>query len=287
MTTNETNLTSILTRLGVPDAGEKARLMLGYMDLVLQRNEVMNLTAITGEDEFIERHIADSLAVYGRPELDQARRVADVGTGAGFPGVPLAIACPDKEFLLIDSLRKRTDFIAEACAALGIANVQTLHTRAEVVGRLTPLRRSEIGGLKEDWNSVASRERNAARATLRESFDLVVSRAVGHLSTLCEYALPLLRVGGAFYAYKSESQLHEIKESEKARQILGAAPDIEVFSNALTPVPTPIAEEPASVASSLHEKNLFVAHLILIVRKARPTPAKYPRRPGLPSKTPL
>jgi 16S rRNA (guanine527-N7)-methyltransferase len=259
MTTNDEKLTAILSKLGVPGAGEKARLMLAYRDLVLQRNESMNLTAITDENEFIEKHFADSLAVYGRPELDTARRVADIGTGAGFPGVPLAIACPDKEFLLIDSLRKRTDFIAEACAALGITNVQTLHARAE----------------------------EAARAPLRESFDLAVSRAVGHLSTLCEYALPLTRIGGAFYAYKSESQLHEIEESENARHLLGAAPNVEVFSNTLPPVPTPTAKEPAPADSSLHKKNFPAPHLILIVKKERPTPAKYPRRAGVPSKTPL
>ncbi|MDR1495872.1 MAG: 16S rRNA (guanine(527)-N(7))-methyltransferase RsmG [Clostridiales Family XIII bacterium] len=262
----EAKLKAILSELGVPDAARKAHLMLGYMKLVLKRNEVMNLTAITDEDEFIEKHIADSLAAYGRPEFIVARRVADIGTGAGFPGVPLAIACPEKAFLLIDSLRKRTDFITEACAELGIDDVQVLQARAE----------------------------EAARAPLRESFDLVVSRAVGHLSTLCEYGLPLARVGGALYAYKSARQVNEIEESENARQILGAAPVAEVLTRAATPPRQPgleTAEDSVRTASiaapTANAHQAPAAHIIIVIRKERPTPAAYPRRAGIPAKRPL
>jgi 16S rRNA (guanine527-N7)-methyltransferase len=265
MTPNEKKLTGILSRLGVPGAEEKTRRMLGYMDLALKRNEVMNLTAVTDESEFIERHLADSLAAYGQPELNAAREVADVGTGAGFPGVPLAIACPDKRFLLIDSLRKRTDFIAGACAKLGINNVEALHARVETVGR---------------------------PGVLRESFDLALCRAVGHLSTLCEYSLPLVRVGGALYAYKSRSQLREIEESENARRILGAAADIRIFPSAASAArdtafpyipPAPDTER----FPSLSPAAAPAGHIIIIIKKERPTPVKYPRRAGVPAKRTL
>jgi 16S rRNA (guanine527-N7)-methyltransferase len=258
----EEKLATSLSALGIPHADEKARLMLGYMALTLVRNEVINLTTVTEEDEFIERHLMDSLAVYGLPELGNARRVIDVGAGAGFPGVPLAIACPDKEFLLIDALGKRTGFITEACEELGVKNIRTLHARAE----------------------------DAARSPLRESFDLAVSRAVGHLSVLCEYTLPFVQAGGAMYAYKSKNQTDEIDESLKSRLLLGAAKDVEILPAAgrvpgetalpgNTPHLTPIKiKQPYSIPSR---------HIIIIIQKERPTPDAYPRRAGTPAKVPL
>jgi 16S rRNA (guanine527-N7)-methyltransferase len=211
--------------------------MLAYMRLVLERNEVMNLTSITDEDEFVRRHLIDSVAALGLPELTSAQRVVDVGSGAGFPGVPLAIACPDKEFLLIDSLGKRVDFVSGACASLGIDNVNVLHSRAE----------------------------SAAAGGRRESFDLAVCRAVGSLSVLCEYCLPLVREGGAVYAYKSDSQEEEPGESAHALTTLGASPDVEVV--------------PAGSGRS--------GHIIMVVKKVSATPGAYPRRPGAATKRPL
>jgi 16S rRNA (guanine527-N7)-methyltransferase len=259
-------LTNALRTSGVQDAEKKAELMLSYMKLVLKQNEVMNLTAITDEDEFIEKHLLDSLAVIGRPELESARRIADVGTGAGFPGAPLAIAYPDKGFLLIDSLRKRTDFITTACAELGIANVQTLHARAEEA---------------------------AINPPLRESFDLVVCRAVGRLAVLCEYCLPLARVGGAVYAYKSESQTKEAKESAKALSTLGASTEVEIIPTNESPKPTPmnpVHERSLSTPSSQTKEPKTAQssrHIIMIINKESQTPTKYPRRPGAPTKSPL
>jgi 16S rRNA (guanine527-N7)-methyltransferase len=271
----EEKLETSLSALGIPNADGKARLMLGYMALTLERNEIINLTTVTEEDEFIERHLMDSLAVYGLPELGNARRVIDVGAGAGFPGVPLAIACPDKEFLLIDSLGKRTQFITKACEELGVKNVRAQHVRAE----------------------------DAARSPLRESFDLAVSRAVGHLSVLCEYTLPFVQTGGAMYAYKSKNQTDEIDESLKARLMLGAAKDVEIRSAAgralrdveILPAAGRALGETVPRDNAIHPTNnktkplysIPSRHIIIIIQKERPTPDAYPRRAGTPSKVPL
>jgi 16S rRNA (guanine527-N7)-methyltransferase len=251
---NEKTLTDVLTASSVSDAEKKVELMLGYMKLVLKRNEVMNLTAITNEDEFIAKHLLDSLAILGRPELESAERVADVGTGAGFPGVPLAIAYPDKDFLLIDSLRKRTDFITAACAELGINNVQALHARAEEA---------------------------ATRPPRRESFDLAVCRAVGPLAVICEYCLPLVRAGGALCAYKSESQAGEAEKSAKALSILGASTEVEMIpANDYFKTSLPDQTKKSKATSNPH-------HIIMVIKKERPTPNRYPRRSGAPTKSPL
>jgi 16S rRNA (guanine527-N7)-methyltransferase len=314
-TENKKILTDTLIAFGIPDAEKKANLMLGYMKLVLKQNEVMNLTAITDEDEFIARHMLDSLAVLGRPELECAKRVADVGTGAGFPGVPLAIAYPDKDFLLIDSLRKRTDFIAEACAGLGIKNVRTRHARAEDAARI-----DTIGGKdtkrqpsyatdsansgshtpRRETKRTASAEKPSEayhstlrESTLRESFDLAVCRAVGHLAVLCEYCLPLVRVGGAVYAYKSESQTKEAAESIKALSTLGASAEVEIVSanECLGPAHSDSENERPGPTHSNSEKEPKITqgsrHIIMVIQKKRPTPDRYPRRPGVPAKSPL
>jgi 16S rRNA (guanine527-N7)-methyltransferase len=291
---HEKTLTDALTASGVPDAEKKSELMLRYMKLVLKQNEVMNLTAITDEDEFIEKHLLDSLAILGRPELESAERVADVGTGAGFPGVPLAIAYPDKDFLLIDSLRKRTDFIAEACAELGINNVQTLHARAEEAVRIDEISSKNTKGQssratnadshspKQGAKRTASAESaSSCHPTLRESFDLAVCRAVGPLAVLCEYCLPLVRAGGAVYAYKSESQTKEATESAKALSLLGASTKVEMISaheRYHSTIPDQAKELPAASGSR---------HIIMVIKKEHPTPSRYPRRPGVPAKSPL
>jgi 16S rRNA (guanine527-N7)-methyltransferase len=266
------NLCEHLQTIGVGEPARATELMLGYMRLVLERNKVMNLTAITDEEAFVKNHLLDSIACYGRPEIEKAKSVVDVGTGAGFPGVPLAVCYPDKDFLLIDALGKRTSFIREACATLGIDNVRTLHARAEDA---------------------------ATGAVLRESFDLAVSRAVAHLTVLCEYCLPLVRPGGAFFAYKSESQCDEIEESKKARFLLGAAADVQVWNT------NPAASRNASFGETKGDgKGVFTQsgertqqpdrmdsvpsrHLIIVVSKERPTPATYPRKAGTPAKIPL
>jgi 16S rRNA (guanine527-N7)-methyltransferase len=237
-----------LNRLGIADAERVEALMLTFMRLVLERNETINLTHIIEEDEFIEKHLLDSVACYGWPEIEAAEHIVDVGTGAGFPGVPLAIVYPEKRFLLIDSLEKRIEFLSDAVAALGLENISSFHSRAEDAGR------------NKDF---------------REHFDLCVSRAVGKLSVLSEYCLPLVKVGGGFYAYKTLNAVAEIEESCLARELLGGASDVEVRAAGLKDCMSGFARSSTS------------GHNTMVMKKIRHTPQTYPRKAGTPGRVPL
>ena len=179
-----------LRELGVePDARAAMRFEM-YYRLLTETNKVMNLTAITEEDEVARLHFLDCAALLACPEPPRGA-VVDVGTGAGFPGLPLKILRPDMELTLLDSLKKRVDFLSDTCAALGFPEVQCLHARAEE----TP--------------------------QLRETFDCAMSRAVARLNLLCELCLPLLRVGGVFLAMKGPDPREEIDEAARAVSVLG------------------------------------------------------------------
>lgn len=169
-----------------------------YMDLVLCWNKNVNLTSITDKNEFITKHFIDSIAICSFPQMNKVKRVIDVGTGAGFPGIPLAIVYPDKEFLLIDSLNKRIKIIDEISSVIGLTNVTIMHGRAE-----------DLAHIKE----------------YREQFDLCVSRAVAKLAVLSELCLPFVKVGGWFAAYKSEGIEREIEESHNSYKLLGGQLD--------------------------------------------------------------
>ena len=192
------NLAEQLNSIGVQASAEQIELMTRYMEMILDRNQHINLTAIKDPDEFLLRHYVDSAAVMNIPEYQEASSVLDLGTGAGFPGVPLAILSPDKEFVLLDSLRKRLNVIEEFCGELGIHNVKVLHARAEDAGR---------------------------DKKIREKMDLCVSRAVADLSVLSEYCLPVVRKGGAFIAYKGSDVESEAREAQKAVRVLGGKLD--------------------------------------------------------------
>ncbi len=164
-----------------------------FAGLVLERNRVMNLTAITEPSAFAGLHLLDSLSLIPLAGLSSGT-VVDVGTGAGFPGVPLAIALPEARVTLLDSLGKRIEFLRETCGALGLENTRCVHARAEEFGE-------------------------------REQFDWAVSRAVAPLPMLCELSLPLVRVGGRFLAMKSSHSQEELDEAGRAISILGGRVD--------------------------------------------------------------
>lgn len=175
------------------EPGMEAQL-LSYMRGVLQWNEKINLTAITEEAAFIQKHFVDSVLCASFDEYKAAKTVIDVGTGAGFPGVPLAVISPEKSFVLADSLNKRLRVIDALTAQAGIGNVVTVHGRAEELAR---------------------------NKAYRQTFDLCVSRAVANLAVLSEYCLPFIRTGGFLLAYKGPEADKEAAEAEKAIRILG------------------------------------------------------------------
>lgn len=179
---------------GLPELGMGIGLiprLAGFAELVLERNQVMNLTAITEPKDVAALHLLDSLELAALAGLE-AGRLVDVGCGAGFPGVPTAIARPGLQVTLLDSLGKRVDFLREACGKLGLENVECIHQRAE-----------EFAGAR------------------REAFDFAVSRAVAALPVLCELCLPLVRVGGKMLAMKSANSDEEIQGAGHAAEVLG------------------------------------------------------------------
>lgn len=167
-----------------------------YYELLTERNKVMNLTAITEWEDVIYKHFIDSLSLVKVENLTEAldMHIIDVGTGAGFPGIPLKIAFPGISMTLLDSLNKRVGFLREVIDSLGLSGITAIHGRAEDFGR--------------DKN-------------YREKFDLCVSRAVANIATLAEYCLPFVRVGGRLVAYKSGKVEEELEKGKQAIEILG------------------------------------------------------------------
>lgn len=210
-----------------------------YMELVLEWNEKVNLTAITDRSEFVKKHYVDSVAICGAPQMNAAESIIDVGTGAGFPGIPLAILYPEKKFLLMDSLNKRIRIIEEISREIGLQNVSFRHGRAEEM---------------------------AQNKAFREQYDLCVSRAVANLAVLSEYCLPFVKVGGWFAAYKAGRIEEELKASLHAITLLGGQLEENM---------------------TLMIKGYDLDHRILLIKKVKNTLAKYPRKPGTPSKEPL
>ena len=233
------NVESICSRLHIEYDDGKSRKFEGYMESVLEKNKHINLTAITDRDEFIRKHYVDSLLCASSAEFRNANSVIDVGTGGGFPGIPLAIAFPEKEFVLIDSLNKRIRIINELCENYGIDNVTALHGRAEELGR---------------------------NSNFRESFDICVSRAVANMSTLSEYCLPFVKIGGTFIAYKGPECSEELNNASNAIRMLGG----EVMR-----IENPQFDE------------LPFEHTLIYINKAESTRSKYPRKAGTPSKEPI
>ena len=182
---------------------ETAEKLLAYVDRILEINEHINLTAVRDRDEAVIKHLADSLSVLEVSEFWDAESVIDVGTGAGFPGALLAIACPSKSFVLLDSTRKKLRVIDELADELGITNLRTVHARAEEAGR------QEFAG----------------------AFDICVSRAVADLKKLSGWCLPFIHKGGSFISYKGDNYASELESARPAIRKAGASFDRAVSAN--------------------------------------------------------
>lgn len=177
------------------DYGEdKADKLISYLDMVLDRNQHINLTAVKDRNEAVQKHIADSLTICNLTEYKEAETVMDVGTGAGFPGALLAIVSPEKTFTLMDATLKRLKVIDEFAESLEISNLSTLHARAEEIAR------------KPEY---------AAQS------DICVSRAVANLSTLSGWCLPFVKKGGYFISYKGENYQEELDQASKVLKKYG------------------------------------------------------------------
>lgn len=198
-----------------------------YYERLDEVNRVMNLTAISGEEDTARLHFLDCAAILAHVDMRGAR-VIDVGTGAGFPGLALKIAQPDISLTLLDSLDKRIGFLRDTVETLGLDDVECVHARAEE----------------------AAQER-------RESYDFATARAVARLEVLCELCLPFVRVGGCFVAMKGPDVAEELNSAARAISILGGR-----------------VEKPISYTIP----GTDITHTLVVIKKERPSPAKYPRR---------
>lgn len=204
-----------LAELGIELTDRQIEKFLLYYEMLVEWNGFMNLTAITEYDEVMKKHFIDSLSLIKAYDLSQEKKVIDIGTGAGFPGLVLKIAFPQLEITLLDSLNKRIQFLDAVIQNLSLTGVETVHGRAE------------------DF---------AKPGKLRECFDLAVSRAVSNLSTLSEYCLPFVKQGGYFISYKSEKISEETEAAKNAITLLGGKirkqvdftlPDSDIYRNFL------------------------------------------------------
>ena len=209
-----------------------------YKELILEYNKHTNLTRITEDDEFNVKHFLDSLSLFKTDLFVKDKKIIDIGTGAGFPGLPLKLYNEDLNITLLDSLRKRIDFLNGVIEELGLKKIRAIHARAEEIAR---------------------------DPKHRESYDIAVSRAVANLSTLTEYAMAFVKVGGYFISQKGPEYKEELKSAKRAIELMGG----EVKDIIHTPLPNDID------------------HYILVIKKVKATDKKYPRGGGKPRKSPL
>lgn len=208
-----------------------------YYDMLIERNKVMNLTAITEFDEVMDKHFLDSVYLFRSIELKADYKLIDIGTGAGFPGIPLKIVFPELKITLLDSLNKRVGFLNDVIDELNLNDIEAIHGRAEDIAR---------------------------DKAYRASYDIAVSRAVANLSTLSEYCLPFVKIGGKFVSYKSGDCADEVDNAKAAIHLLGGKINkIDEFS---------------------YSNNY---RSFIVIDKVMNTINKYPRKAGLPSKKPL
>lgn len=229
------NLKEKLDKIDIEINNEQSQKFYNYMNLLLEWNEKINLTAITEPNEVILKHFVDSATII--KYIEDNMKIVDVGTGAGFPGIPLNIINSKANYVLVDSLNKRINFLNEIINNLKLENINTVHSRIEDFGKDN-----------------------------KESFDIATSRAVASLNILLEYLLPLLKVGGICICMKGSNAKEEIENSNKALEILGGK--IEKVEEIILP-------------------DSDIVRNIIIVRKIKSTPNKYPRKAGIPTKEPI
>ena len=222
-------------KIGIKLPDEQLNEFYEYMQLLLEGNEKMNLTAITEPEEVIKKHFVDSITI--KKYIKEESRLIDVGTGAGFPGIPLKIVDKSIKLTLLDSLNKRINFLNEIIEKLNLKDIKTIHSRAE----------------------------EYAKNEVRESYDVAVSRAVADLPILLEYLMPYVKLNGICICMKGPKAQEELERSKKAINILGGK--LEKVKKIT------IDEE--------MERNL------IIIRKIKNTPNKYPRKAGIPTKNPI
>ena len=209
--------------------------LLKFKEMLLEENEKINLISRRADATDVDRHIEDALVAGNYYNFDD-KKVIDVGSGAGLPGIPLAAACPRGEFTLLESELKKSQFLAMAVEVLGLMNVKIWRERAEAAGRTVS----------------------------REGFDYAVARAVSELNTLAEYALPLVKVGGTFLAWKGRNYAVELERGQNALMVLGGQ-----------------LEDVKSYSLGGSQRYL------LVIKKVKSTPNRFPRRIGVPKKRPL
>ena len=216
---------------------EQIKKFMNYMNLLLEWNEKINLTAITQPEEVKLKHFVDSLTVL--KYINDDDKVIDIGTGAGFPGIPLKIMKENTKITLLDSLNKRINFLNIVIETLNLRNIQAIHGRAEEIAR---------------------------NKLYREKYDVAVSRAVANLSTLTEYMLPFVKIGGKCICMKGANVNEELEKAQNAIKELGG--EIEKIDNFF-------------LSDNDNERN------IIVIKKVKETKSKYPRKAGTPSKEPL
>ena len=232
-------LQTLLEKEQISLPADFAEKLLDFESRLLETNKVMNLTAITEPEEMMKKHYWDSIYPLSKDLFPENATVVDVGCGAGFPSLPLKLARPDLWVFLLDSLQKRLNFLDGVIEGLSLERIRTLHSRAEDAGK---------------------------NPVLRGHFDIAVSRAVAELSKLCEYCLPLVRVGGALIAYKGAGADEELESAKNAIEVLGAKVE-QVYHYTL-----PGEEDKRA---------------IIVLRKVSRTPEQYPRSPKLIKDKPL